>query len=126
MTTQKSVLAEENSGLKIGQKEKLLVSEMMSLEDTKQKLDGQIIRDLEITGNTVFSTEEFLKILAPYIGKRIDPIILSYLGKLITNRYALNGYIASFATVPVIGTRDGIVKIEITEGNWTLDKNKKC
>lgn len=70
-------------------------------------------------GNTVFYDEELAGCLSGYIGRRIPQEDLDQLKFEITRHYVANGYINSGATLPAQDFRDGILKIEITEGHLT-------
>ena len=94
----------ENSETKKVTESEILISQIVT------------IREFKILGNTIYSTSTLQKSLAPYLGQRIVPRVLSNMGEMVTNLYHENGYNSSFATVSAFEIKNGIVTIKITEG----------
>jgi hemolysin activation/secretion protein len=76
------------------------------------------IKEVKITGNTAFSTEELSEIVSPFLNQQVEKEKLNDLAQLITQHYLNQGYLNSMAIVKDknnIGS-DGVVTIEIKEG----------
>jgi hemolysin activation/secretion protein len=74
------------------------------------------LRDVEISGATVFAPEELRPLYADLLGKpvRLEQVYL--LAEQITARYRRAGYILSQAVVPPQQVEGGVVKIRVVEG----------
>ncbi|WP_455199973.1 ShlB/FhaC/HecB family hemolysin secretion/activation protein [Kaarinaea lacus] len=88
--------------------------------------DKQISRVLEFklenvtfSGNTVFSNDQLQALVQPYIGKTIDTLDIQQIKNLITKHYIDNGYLNSGAVIPDQDIQDGILEINIIEGDLT-------
>ena len=77
------------------------------------------VKEIRLTGNTVFSTEELRKITAPYEGRVVASSELEDLRVALTRYYIDHGYINSGAVIPDQKVVDGIVQIAIVEGRLT-------
>lgn len=80
----------------------------------KFKLQG-----LNFSGNTVYSNEQLLVLLEAYVGKEIDTLDIQQIKNLITSHYIDSGYINSGAMIPDQDIQDGILDIQIVEGDLT-------
>ncbi len=69
----------------------------------------------EIVGSTVFSREEFDKVLAPFVGS-VSFAQLLQARSAVTKLYVDNGYITSGAFIPPQELTGGTVKIQVVEG----------
>ncbi|MEA5598459.1 ShlB/FhaC/HecB family hemolysin secretion/activation protein [Rivularia sp. UHCC 0363] len=74
------------------------------------------IKKFEIIGSTVFSSEKFTELLADFTNKPITFAQLLAARSKITELYIQEGYITSGAYIPEQTLRDGVVKIQIIEG----------
>ncbi len=77
---------------------------------------GLVIRELDVTGNTVFSDEVLTQAVATYLGRPLDSADLERIRRALTAVYVDAGYVSSGATLPEQDVRDGRLRIEITEG----------
>jgi hemolysin activation/secretion protein len=77
------------------------------------------VREIEITGNTVFSDEELAKITAPYINRELTSEDLEALRLALTYYYINRGYINSGAIIPDQTVTQGVVTFHIIEGKLT-------
>lgn len=74
------------------------------------------VREFELTGNTVFSDEELGEVAAPYEGREIGNEELDALRQALTLYYVDRGYVNSGAVIPDQRVEDGIIRIQIIEG----------
>lgn len=74
------------------------------------------VEQFEVVGSTVFSQEQFAEILAPYTQRPISFAELLEAQQAVTQLYLDNGYITSGAFIPPQALADGVVKIEVIEG----------
>ncbi len=77
------------------------------------------IRDIKVTGNTVFSEEELYEITSPYINRELTNEDLESLRLALTLHYVNNGYINSGAVIPDQAVSDGVITFNIVEGELT-------
>ncbi len=75
-----------------------------------------LLKQVEVIGSTVFSPEEFAPITSPYIGKIATFEIIEKIARQITELYLKNGYFTSGAYPPPQDLSDGVLKIQIIEG----------
>lgn len=75
-----------------------------------------ILREVNLRGNTAFTSDELSQYYYPYIGKEITLEMVYYIAQMITHHYRSRGYILSQAIVPAQRVKDGIVEIDIIEG----------
>ena len=80
----------------------------------KFKLQG-----LSFSGNTVFSSEQLLSLLAAYVGREIDTLDMQQIKNIITKHYIDNGYINSGAMIPDQDIQDNVLDVQIIEGDLT-------
>lgn len=81
--------------------------------DTPQTIT---VEKFEVTGSTVFSPEDFAKILQSYTKRPITLAELFQARTEITNLYVSKGYITTGAYIPPQKLEDGVVEIRIVEG----------
>jgi hemolysin activation/secretion protein len=77
------------------------------------------VREIKITGNTVFSDEALKEVTAPYVNREVTDTDLESLRLALTIFYINKGYINSGAIIPDQTIIDGIVTIQIIEGKLT-------
>jgi hemolysin activation/secretion protein len=85
------------------------------------------IREIRVTGNTVFSPEELAAVTTPYLNRELTAEDLEALRVALTLLYINRGYINSGARLPDQTITDGIVTYQIIEGRLTrveLEGNK--
>ncbi|NES84597.1 MAG: ShlB/FhaC/HecB family hemolysin secretion/activation protein, partial [Moorea sp. SIO2B7] len=81
------------------------------------ELDVKVkVREVEVLGSTVFSSEELEAVVAPFIGKEATFEDLLAIRTAITKLYLDNGYTTSGAFLPPQDLTDGIVTIQVVEG----------
>jgi hemolysin activation/secretion protein len=74
------------------------------------------VREIQILGSTVFSEAELAAVVAPYIGKAATFEDLIAIRAAITDYYTQRGYLTSGAFLPPQDASNGIVKIQVVEG----------
>jgi hemolysin activation/secretion protein len=74
------------------------------------------VKQIKLTGNTVFSDQELSALTGAYQGRRITANELQRLRYELTLYYVNNGYINSGAIIPDQTVEDGVVTIRIIEG----------
>jgi hemolysin activation/secretion protein len=77
------------------------------------------VKEIRLTGNTVFSTEELKKLTAPYEDRIVTSSELEDLRVALTRHYIQYGYINSGAVIPDQKVVDGIIQMVIVEGRLT-------
>ena len=77
------------------------------------------IRDIRITGSTVFSAEELAKITAPYVNREVNSEDLEALRIALTLHYVNNGYVNSGVIQPDQTLTEGTVIYQVIEGSLT-------
>lgn len=75
-----------------------------------------VLGAVNISGSTVFSSEELAKSFEPYLASRIGQAELNKIVADITDRYRRAGYILSYAVLPEQSVESGIVNIRVVEG----------
>ena len=73
------------------------------------------VKNIDVEGNTVLQNQ-IDSLIRPLIGQTVSPAALNNLVDAITALYLQEGYITSRAILPSQNFADGIVKIEIREG----------
>ena len=76
-------------------------------------------KSIELTGNTVFTREELASLISPYENREITSGELQELRYALTLHYVSAGYINSGAIIPDQTVTDGLIRIEIVEGELT-------
>jgi hemolysin activation/secretion protein len=80
-------------------------------------IPGEIqVQGYEVEGSTVFSQEDFERVLQPFVGK-ISFAQLLQARSAVTQLYVDNGYITSGAFIPPQTLTGGVVKIQVVEGS---------
>jgi hemolysin activation/secretion protein len=74
------------------------------------------VRNVRLTGNTVFPTEELEKLTAPYENREVTSEELQELRHQLTRYYVERGYINSGAIIPDQEVKDGVIEIRLIEG----------
>ena len=77
------------------------------------------VREVKVTGNTVFSDEVLKEVTAPYENRELTDADLESLRLGLTIFYVNKGYINSGAVIPDQTIIDGVITIHIIEGNLT-------
>jgi hemolysin activation/secretion protein len=75
-----------------------------------------VVKQFEVIGSTVFTTEDFERITKEYINRPISLAELFEVRSKITQLYINNGFITSGAYIPPQDLEEGVVKIQISEG----------
>jgi hemolysin activation/secretion protein len=74
------------------------------------------VRVIRITGSTVFPEEDLAKVTAPYVNRELTTEDLEDLRLALTRLYINAGYINSGAVIPDQTVRDGVITMQIIEG----------
>jgi len=74
------------------------------------------VRQIIITGSTVFSAEELTRISAPYTNRTLASPDLEMLRRELTITYIEKGYINSGALIPDQVVVDGVLRMHVNEG----------
>ena len=91
-----------------------------AVEETKVPYGAAVfIKEIHLSGNTVFSTEDFQTIITPYTNRLVYSSELEDLRVELTRYYIERGYLNSGAALPDQKVVDGIVKMTIVEGRLT-------
>lgn len=77
------------------------------------------VKDIKITGSTVFPSEELAAVAAPYVNRELAAEDLDALRRALTVYYVERGYINSGAVIPEQDVVDGVMTINIVEGELT-------
>ena len=77
------------------------------------------VREIKVTGSTVFSAEELAKLTAPYLNREVTSEDLEALRVALTVLYVNKGYVNSGAILPDQKVADGVVHYQIIEGRLT-------
>ena len=77
------------------------------------------VRDIMVTGNTVFSDAEINEVTAPYKNRTLATEDLERLRLAITLLYLNRGYLTSGAIIPDQEVQAGVVAVHIIEGRLT-------
>jgi len=77
------------------------------------------VKRFEITGNMVFSDGELHKITAPYENRMLTTVEIQEVRRNITLHYINNGFINSGAILPDQKVTDGIIRLQVIEGELT-------
>jgi len=74
------------------------------------------IKQIEFEGNTAFTREQLDYIVKDYIGQKVDTLELQQIRLAVTQHYINNGYINSGAVIPDQDVAQGILQINVIEG----------
>lgn len=78
--------------------------------------EGVRVRGFRMTGSTVFSESELAEAVAPFLGRPLRSEDLPLLTDALTRLYVDRGYVSSGARLPDQSLADGILEIQIIEG----------
>ncbi len=77
------------------------------------------VREIRVTGSTVFSPEEIAKVVAPYVNRELTAEDLEALRLELTRLYVNRGYVNSGAILPDQPVAEGVITYQIIEGALT-------
>ncbi len=77
------------------------------------------VREIRVTGSTVFTAEELEKVTAPYLNRELTSEDLEALRVALTLLYVNNGYVNSGAILPDQSVTEGAITFQIIEGALT-------
>jgi hemolysin activation/secretion protein len=77
---------------------------------------GVLVREIRITGSTVFPPEELAQVTVPYINRQLTSEDLEALRVAVTKFYIDRGYVTSGAIIPDQAVTEGIVTLQVIEG----------
>lgn len=83
--------------------------------DTESQVKFQVNR-IEITGNSLLSTEELRPLVTPYEGKEVSLNDLGKAVEAINKKYQAKGFLTSQAFIPPQDIEGGVMTIEVVEG----------
>ncbi len=78
-----------------------------------------MVREIRVTGSTVFSPNELANVAAPYLNRELATEDLESLRVALTLLYVNKGYVTSGAILPDQSVADGVVHYQIVEGGLT-------
>jgi len=91
-------------------------------DEETQKQPGTVqvfVRDVRVTGNTVFSDAEIAEVTAPFKNRMLMTEDLERLRLALTMLYVNKGYLTSGAIIPDQDVVNGVVEVHILEGSLT-------
>jgi hemolysin activation/secretion protein len=74
------------------------------------------VKNIEVNGSTVFSFEELAQAVRPFVGQELSYEQLLEIRTAINELYVSNGYETSGAFLPPQEIDDGVVQVQIIEG----------
>ncbi len=74
------------------------------------------VREIRVTGSTVFPASELAKVTAPYVNREITAEDLESVRIALTLLYVNRGYVNSGATIPDQAVTDGVITLRVIEG----------
>ena len=74
------------------------------------------VREIRITGSTVFTPEELAKVTAPYANRTLSTEDLEGLRVALTKFYIDRGYVTSGAIIPDQAVTEGVITLQVIEG----------
>ncbi|MCI0407000.1 MAG: ShlB/FhaC/HecB family hemolysin secretion/activation protein [Acidobacteria bacterium] len=77
------------------------------------------VREIRVTGSTVFSTEELAEVTAPYVNRELTAEDLEAVRLALTLLYVNKGYVNSGAILPDQTVTEGVIRFQIIEGEIT-------
>ncbi|MDT7043027.1 ShlB/FhaC/HecB family hemolysin secretion/activation protein [Candidatus Nitronereus thalassa] len=92
-----------------------------AIDPSRQRLPliRVFIKDIQVIGSTVFTQEELDEVIAPYVNRELTTEDLQKIRQALTLLYVNKGYINSGAVLPDQTVQDGVVTIQIIEGELT-------
>ncbi|GJQ58679.1 MAG: ShlB/FhaC/HecB family hemolysin secretion/activation protein [Candidatus Scalindua sp. AMX11] len=88
-------------------------------EEEKLPLIRIYVREINVTGSTVFSPEEIAELVTPYENRELTNEDIEALRMDLTLLYVKNGYVNSGAVIPDQSVADGVIRFNIIEGKLT-------
>lgn len=88
-----------------------------SPEVPEEIVDTFFVRQFEVVGSTVFSSQELANLLKNYTGRNLTFADLLQARSAIAEYYVKRGYITSAAVIPPQDLENGVVKIQVIEGS---------
>lgn len=85
-------------------------------ETTEPSLERVNVQQIVIAGSTVFSQDELQEVISSYVGQSLSVADLQAAADVVTQLYIRQGYITSRATLQEQTLVDGVVEIQIIEG----------
>jgi hemolysin activation/secretion protein len=82
-------------------------------------LESVYIREINVTGSTVFPEEEIAEVTGPYEDSNLTMGDMESLRRDLTLLYVNNGYVNSGAVIPDQTVADGVLTLHIVEGKLT-------
>ena len=77
------------------------------------------VKEIRVTGTTVFSPEELSEVAAPYVNQKLTTEDIEEVRQKITRLYIEKGYVSSGATIPDQDMGDGILTFAVVESALT-------
>lgn len=74
------------------------------------------VKDIRITGSTVFTREELAAVTAPYVNRKLTTEGLEALRAALTRHYISRGYITSGVIIPDQTVSEGVLTLQVVEG----------
>ena len=78
-----------------------------------------MVHKIQVEGSTVFSPEELAKVTTPFENRELSTQDLEELRRSLTLLYINNGYVNSGAIIPDQTLQEGVITIQIIEGELT-------
>jgi hemolysin activation/secretion protein len=75
-----------------------------------------ILKEVKITGSTVFKPEDFRKTYKPYLNKKVTFQDMQDVSAKIESMYREKGYFTTIVNIPQQEIKDGVIEIGIAEG----------
>jgi len=88
-------------------------------EQHLSKKTGVFVQEIRLTGHTVFSDEELKEITRSYENRMVSNEELQALRHQLTRYYIDHGYINSGVTLPDQEIKDGLIYLQVVEGEMT-------
>jgi hemolysin activation/secretion protein len=82
-------------------------------------LERVFVREIRVIGSTVFSPAELAALTAPYVNRSLTAEDLEALRLALTRYYLTRGYVNSGAIIPDQTVADGVLTVQIIEGELT-------
>ena len=77
-----------------------------------------LIKSIKFTGNTVYTNDELLTLVADYLNKKHNLEGIRAMGNVVNNYYHENGYYFCRTIIPIQEFNDGVLTISIQEGTY--------
>jgi hemolysin activation/secretion protein len=87
-------------------------------EKVKPAVEGPsfILKEVNVTGSTIFKPQDFRQIYGPYIGKKVTFQDMEAVSGKIESKYKEKGYFTTTVYIPEQEIKDGIIEIHVAEG----------